>query len=80
MSIMEIMANEIRLSTKNEKPLHVELYKDDHLILSSENSKKTEILSANEGEQANIVFDLSRNSFSFTVSDWGTVAQYVTIG
>lgn len=58
----------------------VELYKDDHLILSSENSKNPEILSANEGEQANIVFDLSRNSFSFTVSDWGTVAQYVTIG
>ena len=58
----------------------VELYRDDVLVLSSENVKNAEKVAANEGEQTNIVFDLSRNNISVSVSDWGTVIQYVTVG
>lgn len=58
----------------------IELYRDDILVLSSENVKNSENVAANEGEQTNIVFDLSRNNISINVSDWGTVVQYVTVG
>ena len=58
----------------------IELYRDDVMVLSSENVKNSENVPANEGEQTNIVFDLSRNNISVDVSDWGTVIQYVTVG
>ena len=58
----------------------IELYRDDVLVLSSENVKNSENVAANEGEQTNIVFDLSRNNININVSDWGTVVQYVTVG
>ena len=58
----------------------IELYRDDVMVLSSENVKNSENVPANEGEQTNIVFDLSRNNISVDVSDWGTVVQYVTVG
>ena len=58
----------------------IELYKDDKMILSSENVKNSEIVATNKGEQTNIVFDLSRNNINVSVSDWGTVIQYVTVG
>ena len=58
----------------------IELYRDDVLVLSSENVKNSEIVAANKGEQTNIVFDLSRNNINVSVSDWGTVIQYVTVG
>ena len=58
----------------------IELYRDDVLVLSSENVKNSENVAANEGEQTNIVFDLSRNNININVSDWGTVIQYVTVG
>lgn len=58
----------------------VELYKDDIMILSSENVQKSEKVSVNEGEQAELTFDLSRNNCSIVVTDWGTVIQHVTIG
>ena len=52
----------------------IELYRDDVLVLSSEN------VAANEGEQTNIIFDLSRNNINISISEWGTVIQYVTVG
>lgn len=58
----------------------IELYRDDILVLSSENVKNPEKVAANEGEQTNIVFDLSRNDINISVSEWGTVIQHVTIG
>lgn len=58
----------------------IELYRDDVLVLSSENVKNSEIVATNKGEQTNIVFDLSRNNINVSVSDWGTVFQYVTVG
>ena len=58
----------------------IELYKDDIMILSSKNVKNSEKVSVNEGEQAEITFDLSRNNCSIVVTDWGTVIQHVTIG
>lgn len=58
----------------------IELYKDNKMILSSENAQNSEKASVNEGEQTNIVFDLSRNNYSIVVSDWGTTVQYVTVG
>ena len=58
----------------------IELYRDDVLVLSSENVKNSENVAANEGEQTNIVFDLSRNNINISVSDWGTVVQYVIVG
>lgn len=47
----------------------IELYRDEVLILSSENIKNSENVAANEGEQTNIVFDLSRNNINISVSD-----------
>lgn len=58
----------------------IELYKDDNMILSSENVKNLEKVSANEGEQSEMTFDLSKNSGNIVVTDWGTVIQHVTIG
>ena len=57
----------------------VELYKDDNMILSSENVKNLEKVSVNEGELSEMTFDLSRNSGNIVVTDWGTVIQHVTI-
>lgn len=58
----------------------IELYIDDVLVLSSENVKNSENVAANEGEQTNIIFDLSRNNINISISEWGTVIQYVTVG
>ena len=58
----------------------IELYKDNKMILSSENVKNSEKVAVNEGEQTNITFDLSRNNMNIIVSEWGTVVQTVTIG
>ena len=58
----------------------IELYRDEVLVLSSENIKNSENVAANEGEQTNIVFDLSRNNINISVSDWNTVIRYVTVG
>ena len=58
----------------------IELYKDDKMILSSENVKNLEKVSINEGELSELTFDLSRNSGNIVVADWGTVIQHVTIG
>ena len=58
----------------------IELYKDDKMILSSENVKNLEKVSINEGELSEWTFDLSRNSGNIVVADWGTVIQHVTIG
>lgn len=58
----------------------VELYKDDNMILSSENLKNLEKVSVSEGEQAELTFDLSRNNGNIVVANWGTVIQHVTIG
>ena len=44
----------------------IELYRDDVMVLSSENVKNSENVPANEGEQTNIVFDLSRNNIALT--------------
>ena len=57
----------------------VELYKDDKMILSSENVKNLEKVSVNEGELSELTFDLSRNSGNIVVTDWDTVIQHVTI-
>ena len=57
----------------------IELYKDDNMILSSENVKNLEKVSVNEGELSELTFDLSRNSGNIVVTDWGTVIQHVTI-
>ena len=57
----------------------VELYKDDKMILSSENVKNLEKVSVNEGKLSELTFDLSRNSGNIVVTDWGTVIQHVTI-
>lgn len=57
----------------------IELYKDDKMILSSENVKNLEKVSVNEGELSELTFDLSRNSGNIVVTDWGTVIQHVTI-
>ena len=58
----------------------IELYRDDVLVLSSENVKNSENVAANEGEQTNIIFDLSRNNINISISEWGTVIQHVTVG
>ena len=58
----------------------IELYKDDKMILSSENVKNLEKVSINEGELSELTFDLSRNSGIIVVADWGSVIQHVTIG
>ena len=58
----------------------IELYKDDKMILSSENVKNLEKVSINEGELSELTFDLSRNSGNIVVADWGSVIQHVTIG
>ena len=58
----------------------IELYRDDILVLSSENVKNPENVAASEGGLTDIVFDLSRNNISVNVADWGTVITHVTIG
>ena len=58
----------------------IELYKDDKIILSSENVKNLEKVSINEGELSELTFDLSRNSGNIVVADWGTVIVNVTVG
>ncbi len=58
----------------------IELYKDNKMILSSENVKNLEKVSINEGELSEWTFDLSRNSGNIVVADWGSVIQHVTIG
>ena len=58
----------------------IELYRDDIMILSSKNVTNSENVAINEGEQTNIIFDLSRNNISVDVSDWNTVVRYVTVG
>ena len=58
----------------------IDLYKNDNLILSSQSLKNSEKVAVNEGEQVNITFDLSRGNFNFSVSDWGTIVQVVTVG
>ncbi|WP_370862610.1 FimB/Mfa2 family fimbrial subunit [Parabacteroides faecis] len=58
----------------------IELYKDNKIILSSENVKNLEKVSINEGELSELTFDLSRNSGNIVVADWGSVIQHVTIG
>ena len=58
----------------------IELYKDDKMILSSENVKNLEKVSINEGELSELTFDLSRNSGNIVVADWGTVIVNVTVG
>ena len=58
----------------------IELYKDNKMILSSENVKNLEKVSINEGELSELTFDLSRNSGNIVVADWGSVIQHVTIG
>ena len=58
----------------------IELYKDNKMILSSENCKNAEKVAVNAGEQVIFKFDLSRNNMSFTVADWGSVVYDVTVG
>ena len=58
----------------------IELYKDNKMILSSENVKNLEKVSINEGELSELTFDLSRNSGNIVVADWGTVIVNVTVG
>ena len=58
----------------------IELYKDDKMILSSENVKNLEKVSINEGELSELTFDLSKNSGNIVVADWGTVIVNVTVG
>jgi Fimbrillin-A associated anchor proteins Mfa1 and Mfa2 len=58
----------------------IELYKDNKMILSSENCKNAEKVAVNAGEQFNFVFDLSRNNMNVIVSQWGTIVQNVTVG
>ena len=58
----------------------IELYKDNKIILSSENVKNLEKVSINEGELSELTFDLSKNSGNIVVADWGSVIQHVTIG
>ena len=59
----------------------IELYKDNKLILSSENVKNAQTLNAQAGKQLTVNFDLSRNYTSnVTVADWASVVQVVTVG
>lgn len=58
----------------------IELYKDDKMILSSENVTNLEKVSINEGELSELTFDLSKNSGNIVVADWGTVIVNVTVG
>ena len=58
----------------------IELYKDNQMILSSENCKNAEKIAVNAGEQTNFTFDLSRNNMNFFVSEWGSVVMNVTVG
>ena len=58
----------------------IELYKDNKMVLSSENCKNAEKVAVNAGEQVIFTFDLSRNNMSFTVADWGSVVYNVTVG
>jgi len=48
--------------------------------LSSNSEEISNMNQANEGEQTNIIFDLSRNNINISISEWGTVIQYVTVG
>lgn len=57
----------------------VELYKDNNLIMSNKNEKNNEKVAVNAGEQANIIFDLSRKEIKFAVTSWGSVSQIVTV-
>ena len=58
----------------------IELYKDNNLILSSQNLKNSEKVAVNAGEQADITFDISRGTFNMSVTAWGTIVQNVTVG
>lgn len=57
----------------------IELYKDDKMILSSENVKNLEKVSVNEGEKTEVTFDLSRNSGNLVVAEWNSVILNVTV-
>lgn len=58
----------------------VELYRDNEMILSSENLQNTQKVSTNEGEQVSLLFDLSRKKCSVFVSAWGEITQHITVG
>lgn len=60
--------------------ISIELYKDNKMILSSENVKNAEILSASAGKQLNINFNLSRQSYEIYVTSWGSVVANVVVG
>lgn len=57
----------------------LELYKDNNIIFSSENSKNSRNVILKEGEQTNAIFDINANKNEILVSDWGTVIQITTI-
>lgn len=57
----------------------VELYKDNKMILSSENFKNSEKVSANEGKLSELTFDLSKQSCNITAAEWNSVILNVTV-
>lgn len=57
----------------------IELYRDDKIIFSTKNIKKEEKVSAKEGEQVCVIFDVSKKDYDIVISSWGTVIQHVTI-
>lgn len=57
----------------------VELYKDNKIILSSENFKNSEKVSANEGKLSELTFDLSKQSCNITATEWNSVILNVTV-
>ena len=58
----------------------VELYKDGKMIFSNENAKNAKKVSAEEGKQVNLSFDLAHNNCNISVSDWKSVVINVVVG
>lgn len=57
----------------------IELYKDNEMIISSENLKNSEKVSVNEGEQLCYSFDLSKKTSTIAVSSWGVIVNYAVV-
>lgn len=60
--------------------ISIELYKDNKMILSSENVKNAKTLATTAGKQLNIDFNLARQSYEIVVTSWGSVVSNVIVG
>ena len=74
MSIMEIIDSEIKLSVKNEKPLYIQLFKDEYLYKGVSSTKvEGEYFLTAKGVESNTPIKISVESNNILKFIWGLV-------